>query len=102
MNKEGELYKVLKVDKNTFEIRYGYYSEEEKDSKYNEPIPIFPDFYLEPRYTVDGFPLVTKMQDKCKYFTSGKNIDTCYGCSHFKEGDDMIGICTCLKRRIKL
>lgn len=95
MNREGELYKVLKVSDYAFEIRYGYYSEEDRFSKYSEVIPIFPDFITNPIYTTDGFPLVTKMQDKCSHFTHNKNLDSCYGCLHFEEGDDMIGICRC-------
>ena len=54
--KEGDVYKVVKIFDRTFELRYGYYNELDRNGKYNEPIPIYPDFSstasIPPRATV--------------------------------------------------
>ena len=92
---EGDLYKVIKIQDLEFEIKYGYYDEKDRYSKYNEPIPIFPDFINEPVYTKEGYPLITKMQDRCKFFIGENGVDECYGCKYFKETEDFIGICKC-------
>ena len=94
--KEGELYKKLKVAEKEFIIYYGYYDEYERQSPIAEPIPIYPDFTRDPQYTEDGHPLVTKMQDSCKYY-KGKisKYSECGECIHFAKGDEFIGICTC-------
>ena len=93
--KEGDLYKVVKISDLTFEIKYGYYDEGDRYSKYNEPIPIYPDFIENPTYTKEGFPLVTQMQDKCKYFKGNLKEESCFKCLHYKEVEDLIGICNC-------
>ena len=56
---------LIKVANHVFEIRYGYYDERDKYLKFNEQVLIFPNFIEEPKYTLDGFQLVTKMQDIC-------------------------------------
>ena len=38
---EGDIYEVLSVDRETFEIRCGYYEDFEREN--SEPIPIYPD-----------------------------------------------------------
>ena len=92
---EGDLYKIIKISNKEFEIRYGYYEESDRYSKYNEPIPIYPDFIKNPEYTKEGFPLVTQMQDKCKYFKGNLKEESCFKCLHYKEVEDLIGICNC-------
>lgn len=102
MNKkirEGDLYQILKVDGERFEIRYGYYEEKDRFSKYNDPIPIYPNFLEKPQYNSEGYPFVTEMQDTCEHFEGKMLVDICCGCSHFKKGDDLIGICQCEKLR---
>ena len=97
--REGDLYQILIVDGERFEIRYGYYEEKDRISKYNDPIPIYPDFLENPQYNKEGYPFVTQMQDICENFTGKMLVDICCGCSHFKKGDDLIGICSCEKMR---
>ena len=95
MNKEGDLYKIIKVFDQEFEIKYGYYEELDRYSIFNEPIPIYPNFFKEPRYTKEGFPFVTHMQDKCIFYKGKENGDSCYNCLNFKKVEDLIGICKC-------
>ena len=97
--KEGTLYKLITLHGKTFEIYYGYYDENDKLSKFNDPIPIFPDFINNKEYTDKGFMFVTFMQDKCSYYIGDKNEDSCYKCSYYKKGEDLIGICKCEKNR---
>ncbi len=94
--KEGDLYKILSISDCTFKLYYGYYEEYERENPAIEPMPIYPDFLKAPRYTDDGFPFVTKMQDACKRF-KGKadEFSECAECEHYLHGDDLIGICTC-------
>ena len=99
--KEGDLYKVVKISDLTFEIKYGYYDECDRYSKYNEPIPIYPDFIENPTYTKEGFPLVTQMQNQCKYYVGNKNSESCHGCRYLKIIDDLFGICTCQYNKLK-
>ena len=42
--RDGDIYKVIKISNQEFTIKYGYYEEQDRYSKYDEPIPIFPDF----------------------------------------------------------
>ena len=99
--REGDLFKIIKISNHTFEIKYGYYDESDRQSKYSEPIPIFPDFIKNPVYTLEGHAFVTHMQDKCKYFKGDLRQDSCFDCLHFKTGEDLIGICTCALNRRK-
>ena len=97
--KEGELYRVIEVGEDRFEIFYGYYEERDRLGKYNDPIPIYPDFLSEPRYDKEGRPYVTEMQDVCQYYDGKSFVDICNGCSHYRKCDDLIGICLCSKNR---
>ena len=102
MNKihEGDLYKTVTVWGKTFELYYGYYDEIEKEGKYTEPIPIYPNLIKEPIYTDDGYPFATEMQDICSSFLGREGEDSCFACRHFEKGDELIGICKCEKRKI--
>ena len=97
MNKinEGDLYKVIKIDDVNIEIKYGYYSENDKYAKYNEPIPIYPDFEKNPLFNKDGFLVVTAMQNKCKYYKGPTNSDVCHSCQHLMKVEELLGICIC-------
>ena len=101
-HEEGELYKVVTAFGKTFELRYGYYGE--CDRRY-EPNVIYPDFLSNPVYTDNGEPFVTMVQDACKSY-SGKakrtSDTTCCECKYFHNGEDWIGICTCLKNKNQL
>ena len=97
--KEGDVYGIFKIGEDTFEIRYGYYDENDRIGKYNDPIPIYPNFIKNPQYNSEGYPFVTEMQDICEHFEGQLLVDICCGCTHFKKGDDLIGICQCEKKR---
>jgi hypothetical protein len=97
--REGDLYRRIDLHGKTFIIYYGYYDERERESKWDDPIPIYPNFLIDPEHTREGFPFVTAMQDACKGFRGTHPDDGCHGCLHYKGGDDLIGICTCPKNR---
>lgn len=101
MNKirDGDLYKVVTVAGVSFELYYGYYDEIERESRFTEPIPIYPSFIDEPVYTDGGYPFATEMQDVCEHFLGRDGEDSCYACRHFVKGDELIGICRCEARR---
>lgn len=99
--KEGEIYREIDLHGKRFIIRYGYYDERERQSAYNEPIPIFPDFIALPVYTDDGYPFVTAIQDTCACFEGRCDEDGCHGCKYYECGDDLIGICKCPKNKLK-
>ena len=99
---EGEIYKVISLCGKIFELRYGYYEEFERESKFSEPIPIYPDFVTDPQYTAEGYPLATQMQEPCRYGRLRGRLDPCCAdCLFFCEGEDLIGICKSESRRKK-
>ena len=75
--KEGDLYRVLEIGGARFEIRYGYYEELDRVGKYNDPIPIYPNFLENPQYNNEGYPFVTEMQDTCVYYDGSKTQEFC-------------------------
>ena len=93
MNKirDGDVYKRITVFGKSFELKYGYYEEYEKEI--GEPLPIYPDFLKDPQYAYDGSPFVTAMQDACVQFNGNDRSLGCYGCMYYLEGEDLIGIC---------
>lgn len=99
--KEGERYKTINVGGKTFEIKYGYYSEDERSSEFSEAIPIYPNFKENPVYSDEGMPIVTQMQDICEHYEGWSEGDDCFGCKHYRHGDDLMGICKCEKNRLK-
>ena len=98
-HKEGDLYKVITTFGRTFELRYGYYGECDRNNPLvKNPIPIYPDFLRAPLYTDNGEPFVTMMQDACpSYKGEAKRTSdtTCAECDHFKRGEEWFGICKC-------
>ncbi|MBO5286801.1 MAG: hypothetical protein J6B34_01610 [Clostridia bacterium] len=90
--KEGDLYKVVELFGRSFELRYGYYEEYERDR--TEPIPIYPDLKKHPVYTKDGIPFVTQMQELCEYGKSKFKEGCCVDCEFYKDGAELIGLCT--------
>lgn len=93
---EGELYKVLHLHGHRFELAYGYYEACERDNPLVDPMPIYPDFRKDPKFTGTGAPFVTKMQDVCAHY-QGKAIrcPECAECRFYSHCEDLIGICTC-------
>lgn len=94
VRKEGDLYKVIELYGQKFEIRYGYY--EDIDRQY-EPYEVYPNFKKHPVYTDDGAPFVTLMQESCKYYKSvGNDSDhDCSSCVYMERGDELIAVCRC-------
>ncbi len=99
--KEGELYKIYEVGGYTFEIRYGYYAENERGRV--EALPIFPDFRKEPVYTEDGYSLASLIHSACQYYKSDKAKPEyhCGDCIYYSEPKQEIAICKCQKLRKK-
>lgn len=91
--KEGDLYKELTVFGKTFEIRYGYYEDFER--QHHEPMAIYPNFIEHPEFTEEGQPFVTAMQDICQHYVGVPHGDTCGECSCFRKGPDLFGLCDC-------
>ena len=102
VHQEGELYRVVTTFGKTFELRYGYYDERDRQNPLCAPAVIYPDFQQVPLYTDTGQPFVTVMQDAGNGF-KGENEQTpdttCAECQHFAQGEDWFGICNCLKKR---
>lgn len=97
--REGDLYKTVVIGGVTFEIRYGYTSEEERERW--DPAPVYPDFAASPMCTADGYPFATVYQDGCSHFypnpmTTGEKW--CSDCKHFEKCEEYIGICRCEKK----
>lgn len=100
VRKEGDLFKVIELYGEKFEIRYGYYEDFERQ---NEPIEIYPDFKKDPVYTFDGYPFITLMQDICEHYRKcGEDSDLdCSSCIFMERGDELIAVCRCPKNRRK-
>lgn len=94
--KEGDLYREVTISGKTFQLIYGYYEDFERDDPFNEPMPIYPDFIKEPRYTSEGLPFVTAMQNVCKCY-DGKHDEesSCSDCMFFQGCEELFGICNC-------
>ena len=97
--KEGDLYKKVEILGRTFVLRYGYYEEFERYGRYNEPMPIYPNFVQNPVYTADGTPFTTEMQDVCSHYKGEEGEDSCAACGYFRRIEDLFGICTCPQNR---
>ena len=101
-HEEGELYKIITTFGKTFELRYGYYGEKDRQNPLCQPAAIYPDFTVEPLYTDEGDPFVTMLQDACTSYRgeSKKTPDTtCAECKYFKRGEEWFGICKCEQNR---
>lgn len=97
---EGELYREIHLYENKFPIYYGYYDELDRKNPTVDPMPVYPDFIVNPRFTPEGYRFVTKMQDACPYFMGdAKGERECAECGHYCHGEDLLGICKCEKQR---
>ena len=101
-HKEGDLYRIVTIFGKTFELRYGYYEECDRQSLLCKPVVIYPDFTREPLYTDEGEPFVTMMQDVCGSY-KGEAMrtpdTTCAECKYFQRGEEWFGICKCEQNR---
>ena len=97
--KEGDLYKIFTLEGHTFEIRYGYYEENERGRV--EPLPVYPDFLKDPHYTARGEPITSLIQMACPHYRSGQDRPEywCGDCAHYSGGKAEIGICRCPERK---
>ena len=93
--KEGELFKELSVFGKSFKIYYGYYEDFEREGRYNEPMPIYPDLTKERISTDDGNLIVTAIQEVCDSFSGKKDadVDGCIDCQFYAHCDDLFGVC---------
>lgn len=98
--REGDLYKEVTVAGKIFRLLYGYYESFEREGPLNDPMPLYPDFTKEPHYTEAGIPIVTAMQNVCRYY-SGKNDEDscCADCVFFQQSEDLFGFCNCLENK---
>ncbi len=93
--REGDLYKIVVVEGQSFEIRYGYNADYEREND-GEPVPILPDLEKEPHYAQSGKRIVTFVQSPCSHFKMrcGDNDNDCCGdCSYYEDSKEMIAIC---------
>lgn len=98
--KEGDLYKVIRLCGVTFELRYGFYEENDRYAQHAEPVEIYPDLIKNPQYTDDGIPFVTQMQLPCEYFVGKWDENAgCGDCACYRHGDELLGICSCQMNR---
>ena len=98
--KEGDLYKEVTISDKTFRLLYGYYESFERESPFNDPIPIYPDFIKEPHYTAEGIPIATAMQNVCEFY-NGKNDEdsSCSDCVFFQKYEELFGLCNCSRNK---
>lgn len=98
--KEGDLFKIIRLHGETFEIRYGFYEECDRLNHFAEPMEIYPDFIRCPRYTPEGAPFATAIQSPCEHFTGEQNANsTCEECAYYIHGEELLGICACPHNR---
>ena len=94
--KEGDLYKEVTLFDKTFRLLYGYYESFERESPFNEPMPIYPDFSKEPHYTAEGIPMATAMQNVCEHYSGKHDEDSsCSDCGFFQSYEELFGLCNC-------
>ena len=99
---DGELYRIVTTFGKTFELRYGFYGEKDRQNPLCEPAVIYPDFTIEPLYTEEGEPFVTMIQDACDKFNGHvkRTPDTtCADCGYFERGEEWFGVCRCPHNR---
>ena len=98
-HKEGDLYKEVTVGGKTFQLRYGYYEPFERERWLDEPIPIYPNFIIDPLYTQEGVTFVTAMQDICAHYKGKKAGDSCAECEFFVQSRELFGFCKCSENK---
>jgi len=95
---EGDIFDIVSVGGHQFTIRYGFYEEAERGT--TDPIPIYPCFIRDPHYTLEGQPLITRVQDACEHYApAGDGDGWCADCIHCSSTEFEIGVCRCENRR---
>ena len=92
---EGDLFRTVEVHGKIFNIYYGYYEEADRHSRYNDPVPVYPDLDRNPQHDGEGHHIVTRMQVACPYYSGKPSEDSCEHCPYFKHSGDLFGICLC-------
>ena len=101
--REGDLFKIIHLHGRTFEIRYGFYEDCDRNNQFAEPMEIYPDFIRCPQHTFEGRPFVTAIQSPCDHFSGSKDDNsTCEECAHYRHGEELLGICACPHNQIDL
>ncbi len=95
---EGDVYKVITLAGREFVLKYGYYSDSERDG---DPMPIMPDFEKEPFFDENGNPFVARIQDACAHYSPRLSVGDgwCADCEHYPDEKEDIGICQCENNR---
>ncbi len=99
--REGDIYRQITVGGHDFTIRYGFYTDADRLS--GDPIPIWPCFIECPRWTYDGYPLITRIQDACEDYlvAQGEGEGWCADCTYCHQECEQLGICRCERRRVR-
>ena len=95
--KEGDVYTVVTIENYTFELRYGYNEDYERNG---EPFVLYPDLESNLLYTKSGFRIVSAIQSTCenyKAFNEKSKEDACYTCDFYSDRNADVGICQCKK-----
>ena len=103
--REGDLYETYYVEGHVFPVRYGYCTDEDRQS---EPtpranlVPVLPDFYIKPVYNGWGVPLAASAQGPCEHYKPRNPQapeDWCRDCAYYPKHRPVIGLCDCPQRR---
>ncbi len=101
--KEGDIYKVFIFDKHTFELKFGYYADFERES--GEPVVIYPDLIKSRYYTNEGNRIVTAIQDPCEHYSvpeEKESYESCNDCIYYSDPENEMGICKCIHNKKRL
>lgn len=94
--REGDLFKVIHSYGRTFEIRYGFYEQRDRNSFHAEPVEIYPNFIDHPLYTDEGIPFTTAIQIPCEHFRGNKDENSCCeDCAFYQPAEELLGLCSC-------
>lgn len=98
--REGDLHSIVAVGGYAFELRYGFNLESERAC--GEPFVLYPDLAAQPKFTPEGYRIVSAIQSVCGYYEAAPGLDQedcCYTCRHYPNPVDDIGICRCEEMR---
>jgi len=100
--KEGMIYKIIDIGNHKFELRYGYNEDFEREQ--GCPVVVFPNLKKDPKYTDEGFLIVTSLQEPCEHYKpldSDQFEDWCADCVYYPNVHGEIGVCGCKKNILK-
>lgn len=90
-----EKMRVFDLDGDQLSVHFRY------DPTFDVYLGSYPDFVGEPRYTPNGRPWKSVVQDECPY--ADPEYKDCGTCPHLKKekSDDLIGVCFHDAHRLK-